>query len=62
MTCIIDRRWHGNHDKVGFLQGTGFQNTQQADGTYYSPAGDSQTIDAFLGAPRTYGVTLRVKY
>ncbi|RZJ18289.1 MAG: TonB-dependent receptor [Brevundimonas sp.] len=46
----------------GFLQGSGFQNTQQADGTYYSPAGDSQTIDAFLGAPRTYGVTLRVKY
>lgn len=46
----------------GFLQGSGFQSTQQADGTYYSPAGDSQTIDAFLGAPRTYGVTLRVKY
>ena len=24
--------------------------------------GDTQTYDAFLGAPRTYGVTLRVKY
>jgi hypothetical protein len=30
--------------------------------TKYSTAGDSQTYDAFLGQPRTYGVTLRVKY
>jgi outer membrane receptor protein involved in Fe transport len=28
----------------------------------YSAAADTQTYDAFLGAPRTYGVTLRVKY
>ena len=46
----------------GFLQGGGFASTQQPDGTFYTPATDSQTIDAFLGAPRTYGVTLRVKY
>jgi outer membrane receptor protein involved in Fe transport len=30
--------------------------------TKYSAATDTQTYDAFLGAPRTYGVTLRVKY
>jgi outer membrane receptor protein involved in Fe transport len=46
----------------GFLQGSGFQSTVQPDGTFYNPAGDSQTIDAFLGAPRTYGVTLRLAY
>ena len=46
----------------GFLQGSGFASTQQPDGTFYNPATDSQTINAFLGAPRTYGVTLRVKY
>ncbi|MBU1345535.1 MAG: TonB-dependent receptor [Alphaproteobacteria bacterium] len=46
----------------GFLQGGGFQSTAQPDGTFYNPAGDSQTIDAFLGAPRTYGATLRIKY
>jgi len=46
----------------GFLQGSGFQQTVQPDGTFYSPAGDTQTIDAFLGAPRTYGATLRIKY
>ncbi len=46
----------------GFLQGGGFQSTVQPNGTFYSPAGDTQTIDAFLGAPRTYGMTLRVKY
>ncbi len=46
----------------GFLQGSGFQSTVQPNGTYYNPALDSQTIDAFLGAPRTYGATLRIKY
>ncbi|MES2862142.1 MAG: TonB-dependent receptor [Pseudomonadota bacterium] len=46
----------------GFLQGSGFQTTVQPNGTFYSPAGDTQTIDAFLGAPRTYGATLRIKY
>jgi outer membrane receptor protein involved in Fe transport len=46
----------------GFLQGSAFQSTVQPDGTFYNPARDSQTIDAFLGAPRTYGLTLRYKY
>ena len=50
----------------GFLQGSGFQSTATASGpyagTFYNPAGDTQTIDAFLGAPRTYGATLRIKY
>ena len=49
-----------------FLQGSGFQSTPTASGpyagTFYNPALDSQTIDAFLGAPRTYGFTLRLKY
>ncbi|MFN3353201.1 MAG: TonB-dependent receptor [Brevundimonas sp.] len=45
-----------------FLQGSAFQPTPNAQGQYYVPAGDSLTYDAFLGAPRTYGVTLRVKY
>jgi outer membrane receptor protein involved in Fe transport len=46
----------------GFLQGGAFQSTPQSNGTFYDPARDTQTIDAFLGAPRTYGLTLRVKY
>ncbi len=46
----------------GFLQGSGFQTTVQPNGTFYNPAGDTQTIDAFLGAPRTFGATLRLKY
>jgi len=46
----------------GFLQGSGFQSTVQPNGTFYSAAGDTQTIDAFLGAPRTWGATLRIKY
>ena len=46
----------------GFLQGSAFQQTVQPNGTFYDPARDSQTIDAFLGAPRTYGATLRIKY
>ena len=45
-----------------FLQGSAFQSTVQPNGTYYNPALDSQTYDAFLGAPRTYGATLRYKY
>ena len=44
------------------LQGSAFQSTIQPNGTYYNPALDSQTYDAFLGAPRTYGATLRFKY
>ncbi len=44
------------------LQGTGFQSTLQTNGTYYDAAKDTNTYDAFLGAPKTYGVTLRVKY
>jgi outer membrane receptor protein involved in Fe transport len=44
------------------LQGQGFQSTVQPSGTYYNQALDSNTYDAFLGAPRTYGMTLRVKY
>ncbi len=49
-----------------FLQGSAFQSTVQAGGsnpgTFYDRAKDTQTYDAFLGAPRTYGLTLRVKY
>ena len=46
------------------LQGTAFTNTvtPQANGTYYNQATDTATYDAFLGAPRTYGLTLRVRY
>jgi iron complex outermembrane recepter protein len=48
------------------LQGTGFQSAVQATGsnpgTYYNKALDTNTYDAFMGQPRTYGVTLRVKY
>ncbi len=44
------------------LQGSAFQRTQQPNGTFYNPALDTQTYDAFLGQPRTYGVTLRLKY
>ncbi len=44
------------------LQGSAFQSTIQPNGTFYNPALDTQTYDAFLGAPRTYGATLRYKY
>ena len=44
------------------LQGSAFQTTVQPNGTYYNPAGDTQTYNAFMGQPRTYGVTLRVRY
>ncbi|MDC7682357.1 TonB-dependent receptor [Asticcacaulis sp. BYS171W] len=50
------------------LQGTGFANTTTVQtggsnpGTYYNAATDTNTYDAFMGQPRTYGVTLRVKY
>ena len=62
------------YTQVGFsapLQGTAFNNptnTVQPDGSYYIPynpttgTGDTATYNAFLAAPRTYGVTLRVKY
>ena len=43
----------------GFLQGSsGLSATQNT----YNPALDTITYDAFLGAPRTYGVTLRSKF
>jgi len=55
--------------QVGYaapLQGTAFQTTVQTTGayagTYYNQAADTATYDAFLGAPRTYGVTFKVKY
>jgi iron complex outermembrane receptor protein len=50
----------------GPIQGTFFQSTVTATGpyagTYYNPALDTGTYDAFLGQPRTYGVTLRTKF
>jgi len=50
----------------GPIQGTFFQNTVTATGpyagTYYNPALDTGTYDAFLGQPRTYGVTLRTRF
>ena len=56
--------------QVGFngpLQGTAFQSTVQGagtsnPGTFYNQARDTQTYNAFLGQPRTYGATLRFKY
>ncbi|KQS53929.1 TonB-dependent receptor [Brevundimonas sp. Leaf363] len=55
------------YTQVGFaapLQGTAFTNTvtPQANGTFYNQATDTATYDAFLGAPRTYGATLRLRY
>ncbi|WP_420471318.1 TonB-dependent receptor [Brevundimonas sp. FT23042] len=48
------------------LQGSAFQSTLQSGGThpgtYYNGNLDTQTYDAFLGQPRTWGMTLRVKY
>jgi outer membrane receptor protein involved in Fe transport len=44
------------------LQGSAFQTTVQPNGTYYNPTLDTQTYDAFLGQPRTWGATLRFKY
>jgi hypothetical protein len=50
----------------GPIQGTFFQSTVTASGpyagTYYNPALDTGTYDAFLGQPRTYGVTLRSRF
>jgi len=43
----------------GFLQGSSGLSATNAT---YVPANDSITYDAFLGAPRTYGLTLRAKY
>ena len=45
-----------------FLQGSAFASTVQPNGTFYNPLADSQTYNAFLGAPRTWGATLRLKY
>ena len=45
-----------------FLQGSAFASRVQPNGTFYNPAADTQTYNAFLGAPRTYGATLRFKY
>lgn len=44
------------------LQGAAFQTTVQPNGTFYNPALDTQTYNAYLGQPRTYGVTLRLRY
>ena len=44
------------------MMGSAFQTTVQPDGTFYDPARDTQTYGAFLGAPRTYGLTLRLRY
>lgn len=44
------------------LQGSGFQATQQPDGSYYAPALDTNTYAAFLAEPRTYGITLSTKF
>ncbi|WP_425994736.1 TonB-dependent receptor [Caulobacter sp. DWR1-3-2b1] len=43
----------------GFLQGASGLSATNAT---YVPANDTITYDAFLGAPRTYGVTLRAKF
>jgi outer membrane receptor protein involved in Fe transport len=43
----------------GFLQGS---SGLSATNKVYNPAADTITYDAFLGAPRTYGLTLRAKY
>ena len=43
----------------GFLQGS---SGLSATNKVYSPAADTITYDAFLGAPRTYGMTLRAKF
>jgi len=45
-----------------FLQGSAFGTTVQPNGSFYNPATDTQTYNAFLGAPRTYGATLRFRY
>ncbi len=44
------------------LQGSAFQ--LNTNGTYaaYSATTDTNTYDAFMGAPRTYGMTLRLRY
>ena len=43
----------------GFLQGASGLSATQAT---YNPALDTLTYDAFLGAPRTYGMTLRARF
>lgn len=43
----------------GFLQGSSGLSATNAT---YVPANDTITYDAFLGAPRTYGMTLRAKF
>lgn len=55
------------YTQVGFaapLQGVAFNpaNTVQPDGSFYNQGNDTATYNAYLGAPRTYGVTLKVKY
>ena len=48
------------------LQGSAFQTALQTGGThpgtFYNGNLDTQTYDAYLGQPRTYGATLRFKY
>ncbi|MHC3127157.1 TonB-dependent receptor [Brevundimonas sp. GN22] len=44
------------------LMGSAFQTSLQSNGSYYDPARDTQTYASFLGQPRTYGLTLRLRY
>lgn len=44
------------------LQGSGFQSTTQPGGNYYNAGLDTNTYDAFLGAPRMFGVTMKLRY
>jgi hypothetical protein len=44
------------------LQGSAFQQTIQPNHTFFNQSLDTATYDAFLGQPRTFGVTLRLRY
>ena len=51
------------------LQGSAFRTSPPVQtasgpyaGTFYDPAFDTQTYNAYLGAPRTYGLTLKLRY
>lgn len=70
-----DRRWtvefwaqnltNVHYKQVAFdgpFQGSAFQQTIQPNHTFFNQSLDTATYDAFLGAPRTFGVTLRLRY